>query len=112
MGSNISNFNWTTLTLTQYNTSATGQTTWGCLYNVTNSYESDVNVSMYLSNSSSDHNIKCDDDNTIAGSTTLNTSEQIITDLSVDESKSFSCWCDWVNASSVFTFQILFNSTG
>ncbi len=97
---NLSNYNWTTNTLTEYNVTATNVT--NCLYNFSCSYNCPVNITFKVNTTSTTHNITC---NNIVG----NTSEQrFITNLNTT-SFLVNCTMDYVNASSGFNYNTTFD---
>ena len=96
----LSLFNFTSLTLTELNVTATNVTT--CLYNASCTYNCPINVSVVVSATSSNHNMTC-------SGVTLNTSTQrIITNLNAT-STVFNCTMDYLNASTGYDFNITFD---
>lgn len=98
----MSNFNFTSLTLTQYNVTATNVSTAGCLYNATCTYDCPINVTAYVSSSSSTHNITCNN-------TVLTTSPQVVYTGVNTSYFPFNCTMDYVNATGGYDFNLLFD---
>ncbi len=92
---NISNYNWSSGTLTEYNISVLNLDE--CLFNLINNGASVSNFSIKTNVTSTQHNMTCIGNNTIV----LNTSCQLLwIDVLINESKPTNCTADYIQANS------------
>lgn len=103
-------FNWTTLTLTQYNISAENQTMYGGLFNFSFLPNSSGSVWMnltYTSGDSGTYPVYCGKGTDRNGAVLIDGLINITT--TVNESFVVSCWNDYVNATSSFSYEYTLN---
>jgi hypothetical protein len=109
---NISNFNWTSETLTEYNVSSTRQSTYNCTYNLSLAFTTNISLYMTSDVDDSQFRLKCDHENNLSNANIVNaTTNPFMGNYTTDDYPLISCWLDRINANKSLTINVTFNGT-